>query len=433
MSDRAAPTRWQPTWVLLQTALLGAGLMAAAIVTHRVDLLVFSAGFIAVTAWALALRPRREPTFEPPRLTSRRPLELTRQQWTREIRDLDPHVEQVICSVTPQEYLRTDLDGSTLVIVPTDDRVNLLIDWSATRWGRHVALPTRAHVLAAWGAYRFGPVDDVGESVTARPAPDPFAGHAAIPRPTGLVGQNKGARTGDGAEFAEIRPFRTGDRLRRISWPITARTGTLHVRTSYAELDTSVLLVLDASSDFGRSRAHPERDSALDVGMRACVTVAQHFLRHGERVGVRVIGSVRQERVRAGAGSAQLHRIVDSLMTVSPGGVRALPTDPSRLTTASDGLIVLVSALVDQEVLRIAATLAQHGHPLVVIDCMPHDVDVAATEPDRLARRLRMIERDHEVRMLRSHGAPVISWQGSGTIDHVLLQLARRPPRMVHR
>ena len=86
------------------------------------------------------------------------------------------------------------------------------------------------------------------ETVATVPTPGVFTSRAALPHPVGLVGQHRSARVGGGTELAEIRPFRTGDRLRRIHWPVSLRTGALHVTTTYADQDAEVRL---------RPRRHP--------------------------------------------------------------------------------------------------------------------------------------------------------------------------------
>ena len=52
-----------------------------------------------------------------------------------------------------------------------------------------------------------------------------------------------------------------------------------------------------------------------------------------------------------------------------------------------------------------------------------------SVERDALARaawRIRMLERDREMRTIRAQGVPVVPWLGPGSLDVVLHQLARR-------
>ena len=72
----------------------------------------------------------------------------------------------------------------------------------------------------------------------------------------------------------------------------------------------------------------------------------------------------------------------------------------------------------------------------MVVDTMPTDLDQIADSPrDRLAWRMRLIERQALLDRVRRSGVPVVHWAGPGTLDDVLRGLGRRArqPRMAHR
>ena len=96
-----------------------------------------------------------------------------------------------------------------------------------------------------------------------------------MPRPAGLVGLHRANRQGGGSEPAEVRPFRPGDRLRRINWRVSSRTGTLHVTSTWSDRDTHVLLLLDTEADIGRSDGVDGRASSLDIAVRAAAAVGR--------------------------------------------------------------------------------------------------------------------------------------------------------------
>ncbi|HKP51361.1 MAG TPA: DUF58 domain-containing protein [Chloroflexia bacterium] len=70
---------------------------------------------------------------------------------------------------------------------------------------------------------------------------------------SGLMGEHSAVRRTAGIEFADYRPYNTGDDLRRVDWNAYARLGTLHIRQAQAEHDTVLYILLDASPsmDFG--------------------------------------------------------------------------------------------------------------------------------------------------------------------------------------
>ena len=108
--------------------------------------------------------------------------------------------------------------------------------------------------------------------LTTLPQPGLFDSRAASPHPIGLVGQHPARRRGDGSEFESIRPFQPGDRLRRVQWRVSLRTGSLHVTSTVAEEDASVLLLVDSGVEVGaqrRRRAGPPAPSTSRCGRPA--------------------------------------------------------------------------------------------------------------------------------------------------------------------
>ena len=112
-----------------------------------------------------------------------------------------------------------------------------------------------------------------------------------MPHPIGLVGTHQARRPGEGSEFSSIRPFAPGDRLRRVQWRVSLRTGALHVTSTVAEEDSSVLLLVDSGIEVGVGEGLHGRATSLDTAVRAAGAVAEHYLHRGDRVGMRVLGS----------------------------------------------------------------------------------------------------------------------------------------------
>ena len=71
-----------------------------------------------------------------------------------------------------------------------------------------------------------------------------------------LQGDYLGLLPGPGTEPGESREYRPGDDVRRMDWPVTARTTVPHVRQTVAdrELETWLAVDLSASLDFGTAR-----------------------------------------------------------------------------------------------------------------------------------------------------------------------------------
>jgi uncharacterized protein (DUF58 family) len=313
------------------------------------------------------------------------------------------------------------------------------VEISPRRWGRptlgeeHVALYTR------WAGFRHGPVRVGGRQMRVLPATAPYDSRAEAPQPLGLVGANRSRRPGSGTELAGIRPFQAGDRLRRINWRVSLRTGDLHVVTTRAEEDTGVLLVVDALADDGASGGVDGPASSVDLAVRAASAIAEHHVRRGDRVALRVIGRG-HEQVGYGAGARHLRRIRDQLAGIRVGAAGDLESGTLQLGVTGGTVVVVLSPMLAEPVATVAATLTRRGVAVLVVDTLPPDAEPEGgerTDPRLLALawRMRRLERSVLLDRLAALGCPVVAWRGPGTLDDVLRRLARRAelPRVVAR
>jgi uncharacterized protein (DUF58 family) len=104
-----------------------------------------------------------------------------------------------------------------------------------------------------------------------------------------LQGNYIGLVPGPGSEAGESRQYVAGDDVRRMDWPVTARTTIPHVRQTIADRELETWLVVDvsASMDFGTARSE-KRELAL-----AAITAISHLtVRGGNRIGA-VVGDGR--------------------------------------------------------------------------------------------------------------------------------------------
>ncbi len=97
-----------------------------------------------------------------------------------------------------------------------------------------------------------------------------------------LHGDYLGLLPGPGTEPGESREYRPGDDVRRMDWPVTARTTSPHVRTTIAdrELETWLAVDLSASLDFGTANCLKR-----DLAVAAAAAMAHLSVRGGNRIG----------------------------------------------------------------------------------------------------------------------------------------------------
>lgn len=435
MAGRSAT--WRPTPAHLRALLVAAVTVVVSLVLHRPDLLVLGVPFAVIALWATLTRPVRAPSVSAALpLTTLREGEAT--AWTVRVEPV-PGLEEVTAVLEAPRWSTLDPPTgvrSLAVARTTEDRPTAVsIPWRSLRWGRRSLGPGLVGAFSSWGAFRYGPVELEPIRTTTLPLPAVFDTAAPAPHPRGLVGVNRAASPGDGSEFASIRPFQVGDRLRRVHWPVSTRTGELHVTSSYADQDSHVVLVVDGFNDLGVSEGIEGAASTLDVTVRAAGAVAEHYLHRGERVSLRVLGAADVTRLPAATGARHLRRVLDSLAAIRPGTDRDPDERLTQLGIGAGALVVMLSPLVSPVALQHAVTLARRGLTVVVIDSLPEGLP--APGEDRYAAlswRLRLLERDREIRRIVRAGVPVVAWAGPGSLDQVLRELARRAagPRMAH-
>jgi uncharacterized protein (DUF58 family) len=421
-------TSWQETAALSRSlALSGVGLAAAVLFGEPV-LVVLTAPLLLLAALGLVHRP-----VSTPRVESRlEHLVLHEGRGTRSVLTVDDldGVEQVtrIVATTPFVAMHP-AHGRVADLVGTGQRCTD-VEVSPRRWGRRTVGEENVALTSAWGGYRWGPVKLPGSQLDVLPVRAPFDSRAEAPQPLGLVGAHRSRRQGDGSEFAAIRPFHAGDRLRRINWRVSLRAGALHVVTTRSEEDTAVLLLVDALADHGRSGGVDGASSSLDVTVRAAAALAEHHVRRGDRVALRVIGPG-GEKTGYGAGQRHLRILLGRLARLEVGDPRWLSIDPLQLGVTAGTVVVALSPMLSTSMATVTATLVRRGLPVLVIDTLPTDATpavVEGTDPQvaELAWRMRRLDRDEVLERLAALGCPVVPWQGPGTVDDVLRRLARR-------
>ncbi|WP_404381756.1 DUF58 domain-containing protein [Knoellia locipacati] len=477
----ALSARWRPTPAHARAIVVGLLLLGVGAIMRRPDAVALGTPLAVVAVWSQLRRPTASPVMHAwLRHSVLREGQTT--AWTATI-EPGPGVEDVGMVVTETDFTRYTPASQSVAVggvagagagastgagagevgggsgadggggVGGADR-QLDIACQSTRWGLRRLGPATCAVSGPFGAHVWqpGPVD--APPVPTVPLPEAFSARSPAPDPDGLVGRSRSRHHGDGSELADVRAFRFGDRLRRIHWPVSVRTGELHVTTTYADEDSEILLLVDAMQDLGRSTGFEGEGSSLDNGVRAAAAVAEHYLRAGDRVGLQVLGAHQSPRLAPGLGTNQLRRILDLLarVRVADGGV----VDEKRLRgqllhpVSAGTLVVFLTPAVSVQVLAHAAQLARRGTSTIVVDTLPRamttgdltDEQLAGLVPEqsvspsaRLAWRLRLLERSREVARTRLSGVPIVPWVGPGTLDLVMRDIARqrRSPRVVTR
>jgi uncharacterized protein (DUF58 family) len=417
-------TRWRATPALARACSVAAAGLVGAVALGSPVLVVLAAPFLVPALLGLLHHPRTTPRLATD-LGVRRLHEGQGAVSSLAVEPLDG-VEHVTRVMERPAYV---------VLAPLRGAVGALaregvpdVGVGATRWGPRPLGSEQAALTGPWAGFRWGPVALPPVELAVLPQAAAFDSRAEAPQPDGLVGAHRSRRVGSGSEFSGIRPFSAGDRLRRIHWPVSLRTGALQVVTTRSELDSGVLIVVDALRDVGRSGGIHGTASSLDLTVRAASALAEHHIRVGDRVGLRVLGPG-DARVRFGTGTRHLHRLTGTLARVVAGTGRVDDDAALDLGVRGDCVVYVLSPMLHDPVVAATATLVARGVPLLVIDTLgERDLDALGGPTSRtaLAWRMRRVERDNLLRRLAALGCPVVPWRGPGTVDDVLHRLARR-------
>ena len=232
-----------------------------------------------------------------------------------------------------------------------------------------------------------------------------------------FVGNQLSRSRGDGIEFADIREWQPGDRVRSINWQASARRGDLLVNEQHPERNTDVVLFLDTFTDV-RSGGH----GTLDLTVRAAASLAHRYLQRKDRVGVVSFGGYLSWLLPR-SGTQQLYRIVDSLLEMgvvlsfAAKGIDVLP--PRSLPPKA--LVLALSPLLDARSAAALLDLRARGFDLVVVEVSPVPfVRPGSGELSRLSYRLWRLSREALRARYEQAGVPVVEWTDGEALNVVL-------------
>ncbi len=136
--------------------------------------------------------------------------------------------------------------------------------------------------------------------------------------------------------------------------------------------------MVDASSDHGHSGGIDGAASSLDRTVRAAAALAEHAIRQGDRVALRVV-SGDGAQVGFGAGRLHLRRILGTLSVVRPSQLGEGYAARLRLRATDGTMVVLLSPMLEEHIGTAAITLLQRRLPTMVVDTLPPDAGPAFT------------------------------------------------------
>jgi uncharacterized protein (DUF58 family) len=244
-----------------------------------------------------------------------------------------------------------------------------------------------------------------------------------------FAGNERSRAIGEGIEFADTRPFVSGDRLRRINWRLTARLGEPYVNELHQERNTDVVLFLDTFAE-----ARHGNEGTRFQAVRAAAVLADRYLQRRDRVGLISYGGILRWLAPA-MGLVQRYRIIESLIEtdiIFSYAWKKIAVIPPRVLPPK-ALVIAITPLLDERAIDALLDLRARHFDLAIIEVSPEPF---ATPPldasGQLAYRIWQLDREVMRDRFRRLGVPVAIWTAGQPLEQPLqeVQLFRRYARL---
>ena len=313
-----------------------------------------------------------------------------------------------------------------------------VIGWSLPRGRGPATLPFRIRA-PSWGVHEVGTlwvrVRRPGglvfreQKLTAAPRLRVLPTRVRLDRllkpaePRAVSGVHRSRFRGQGTDFAELRPYQPGDRLRDLSWSTSARFGRPWVAVHHSERTGTVLLLLDSFfSDEQRST------EALARAARAAWAVASVHLRAQDRVGLLARGRTTTWFPPRGGRRARW-QLLDELLAVGGAAHDSLQhrRGERRVRVPADALVVGVTGLGWRLFTQDLLHYRRAGRTTVALVIDTSDLLPDAGDPvDDAARRIWLARRQAERHALERGGVPTAVVRAGESVGPAVSSLRRR-------
>jgi uncharacterized protein (DUF58 family) len=400
MSRAAAPK-------LAAYATLGGLGLLAALVTGRPELAAIALPFLAVLAAGLAVAgdPELRVDVEIDRERLLEGDELAVQLRVSAKRTVE-RVE-ILLSAPPALTVVEGRNPAAVRVTP-DEAVPVHLRLRADRWGGYTIGDVHLRTRDPFGLFvRTG---EVRGAVPLRVFPrEETLRELLRPAETQLFsGDELSRRKGEGLEFADLRQFAFGDRIRRVNWRASARRGELWVNEQHSERNADVVLFLDS---FAEARSGGR--GTLEPAVRAAATLAARYVRRRDRVGLVSFGGVLRW-LAPGMGPTQLYRIVEALLDTEillSYAWKSIDIVPPR-TLPPQALVIALTPLLDERSVNALLDLRARGVDVAVVEVSPLPFAEGGRGRSReLAFRLWKLRREALRAEFHAAGVAVAEWR----------------------
>ncbi|HSS81182.1 MAG TPA: DUF58 domain-containing protein [Gaiellaceae bacterium] len=420
-------TRAATTKLGAYAALAGVGLIAA-LVLGRPEPAALAAPFALLLVVGLSLA-------EPPRIGALFDLDAERQvegEPVEALLELRAHnaVPRLELLFDLPHGLATDAPNPRVLRLFPDERPELAYPLRCERWGAYLVGDFLLRAQDRFGLLVFEQQVTLERPLKVYPRGEEVQRLLRPLETQAFAGSQTPRVRGDGIEFADLRPFVPGDRIRRINWRATARRGEPWVNETHPERNTDVVIFLDTFAE-----ARDGASGTLDLAVEAAGSLAAHYIEEKDRVGLVAFGGV-LNWLTVSSGIVQLYRVLDSLLDAEiflSYAWKDIDVLPVR-TLPPRALVLALTPLLDDRSVRALIDLRARGFDLAVIEISPVPFAEPGTgELDDLAYRLWQLRREALRASYLRNGVPVVEWQRGMPLQAALEEVRtfRRHARVV--
>jgi len=395
-------------------ALAAVGLLAA-LVVGRPEVVALTAPFLLALAAGLALASA--PRFTAEVDVADRAVEGDEVPLRITLTATSPIDRMDVYLRLPEGVDPAEGDPAIALRLRAGERRELDLTLSARRWGAHPLGPLYVRTRDPLGLLVAEGMLPRSPTLRVYPKQDTLR-RILQPRETQVFSGNEVARRkGDGIEFADVRPWATGDALKRVNWRASARRDGLWVNESHPERNTDVILFVDSFAE-----ARQDGMGTLDLAVRATAALADAYVKRRDRVGLISYGGILRW-LMPGMGTVQLYRIVDALLDTEVvlsyywSQIDVIP----RRTLPPNALVIALSPLLDRRSVGALLDLRPRGHDLAVIDVSPVPFTRRPSSGiDQVAYDIWTLRREALRHRLQRAGVAVAEWRDGESVAVVL-------------
>ncbi len=325
----------------------------------------------------------------------------------------------------------TDAVVRRVVTVAASSAVRVSFPVQPTEWG--VLEPGRFRLIARdrFGFFSVSTIGTIPGALRVYPSETRLRGMAKPMQTTGVLGAHLAPSRGEGCEYADVRAWQSGDRMRMVNWRVSQRRGSAWVTERHPERAADAVILLDDTASLG-----PVQDSTLRRAVQAAMALAEGHLGAQDRVGLVAVGAPLRW-VRPRAGPRQLYAIVDVLLECRMARLNGVRRhDGLGLGGLRPGsTVVALTLLADPGIVEVLADLRRHGHHVVIVEPLAGELAGHAGAGGRGGRQVQGVDQrlapllwDHQRqqrrRQLQAYGVPLVRWDGRSPLGALLSRAA---------